>query len=351
MLTTLSRISQVIVCITTLITLEVTAEPLQLELPTKNRHLFTGEYEKFYMHTNRNFEGATSTPWQAGQYGFIRNLKRTPQGVIGTRFHEGIDIKPLYRDSNQKPTDLVSSIAKGKVVYINNQSKRSNYGKYVVVEHLFPAGLFYSLYAHLHRIDCQLGQEVDPRIPLGLLGYTGRGINRKRAHLHLEFNMMLSENFDAWHRHFLKSANMHSNYNGINMIGINVAALLVAEESNPHVNLVKFIQDEPLFYSITIPRTSPLNIAQRYPWLQKGNLTLPSPSWELSFSAAGIPLSIRCSQRQVTQPTVSFIKHSPLSYADLTKGYLSGSNGKASLSGSGKRFIALISNSFQKAKN
>ena len=71
------------------------AAPASLALPTDNSLLFQGESDKFYMYVYRSFEGKKSRPWSAGKYGFVRNLKRTEDGVIGTRFHEGIDISPL----------------------------------------------------------------------------------------------------------------------------------------------------------------------------------------------------------------------------------------------------------------
>ena len=36
----------------------------------------------------------------------------------------------------------------GTVVYVNSNSKASNYGRYVVVHHDFGSGPFFSLYAH-----------------------------------------------------------------------------------------------------------------------------------------------------------------------------------------------------------
>ena len=72
-----------------------TGKEQKLILPTANNHIFSGDGEKFYMYVYRNFEGKESRPWTAGQYGFFRNMKRTEDGVIGTRFHEGIDIKPV----------------------------------------------------------------------------------------------------------------------------------------------------------------------------------------------------------------------------------------------------------------
>ena len=61
-------------------------QPLGLKLPTANDKIFSANPEQFYMYTTRNFEGVSSKPWTAGQYGYVRNLKRTDEGVIATRF-------------------------------------------------------------------------------------------------------------------------------------------------------------------------------------------------------------------------------------------------------------------------
>jgi len=100
-------------------------KPLRLKLPTLNTGLVTGDLDGFYMYTNRNLEAT-----------------------------EGIDIRPLKRDSANRPLDIVQSIADGEVVHTNTDARYSNYGKYVVVKHDWGYGPFYSLYAHLAKITC-----------------------------------------------------------------------------------------------------------------------------------------------------------------------------------------------------
>ena len=71
---------------------------LMLALPTENDALFRGGGAAFYQHIRRDYKGAISFPWQGGQYGFVRNPVQTGGGFVYTRFHEGIDIKPVRRD-------------------------------------------------------------------------------------------------------------------------------------------------------------------------------------------------------------------------------------------------------------
>src|SRR5437667_589633 len=108
---------------------------LDLVLPTDNDALFSGGGRAFYQYIDRDFKGVHSTPWEGGQYGFVRDPVETSAGIVYTRFHEGIDIRPLRRDANDEPLDEVRAIADGKVVHVNPVPGYSNYGKYVVIEH------------------------------------------------------------------------------------------------------------------------------------------------------------------------------------------------------------------------
>src|ERR1700722_18718736 len=76
------------------------AQPVNIVLPTENHGLLTGDNAAFYQYIKRDFEGIISTPWEGGQYGFVRNPRRFGGTVLDTRFHEGMDIRPLQRDSN-----------------------------------------------------------------------------------------------------------------------------------------------------------------------------------------------------------------------------------------------------------
>ena len=324
--------------------------PLGLKLPTYNKYIFGSEPQKFYMYTDRNFEGKKSKPWTAGQYGYVRNLRRTSEGVIGTKFHEGVDIRPMKRDEAGRPLDYIRSIAKGKVVYVNSVSKMSNYGKYVVVEHNFGSsmGLFYSLYAHLAVADCKVGDLVESGTIIAKMGYTGAGINRERAHLHLEFNVMAQSDFSDWHAHYFGSPSSHSKYNGLNMNGLNIAELFIKHNTNPQLKLSDFVKQITVYFKVTVPRKAGvfIDIATRYPWMKQGNHSLATPSWEISYASSGFPLAVVPSNRKVTQATVTYVKSTKSEHAYHTKGLLSGKGSSATLTSIGRRTIALISGDF-----
>ena len=76
------------------------AEPLNLVLPTDNDAIFRGEGAEFYQYIERNYKGVKSTPWEGGRYGFVRNPVETASGLMFSRLHEGIDIRPLQRDAS-----------------------------------------------------------------------------------------------------------------------------------------------------------------------------------------------------------------------------------------------------------
>src|SRR5947208_16444357 len=102
--------------------------PLDLVLPTDNDALYSEDGPAFYQYIERDFNGVKSTPWEGGQYGFVRDPIETSAGIVYTRFHEGIDIKPLRRDARGEPLDEARAIAAGKVVRTDPVPGHSNIG-------------------------------------------------------------------------------------------------------------------------------------------------------------------------------------------------------------------------------
>jgi murein DD-endopeptidase MepM/ murein hydrolase activator NlpD len=323
--------------------------PFKLGLPTDNDAIFSRDPSKFYMYTYRTFEGVSSHPWTAGRYGFVRNQQRTSNGIIFTRFHEGIDIRPVHRDGNNEPLDDIRTLADGLVVYTNKVSGRSNYGNYVVVKHDWGDGPFFSLYAHLREISTTPGTIVKGGETLGQLGYTGAGINLERAHVHLEFNMMLSERFEIWHNKYFRSPNHHRIYNGLNLSGMDIAGLLHSHKENPQLTLPEFVRMAGAYYKVAIPvkNRQALPITHRYPWLEQGREPGQFPSaWEVTLSSSGLPMEIRPYPKEVTAPTVTWVKDSPVSHSYNTLSRLSGIRSKAKLTDSGLLYVQLISDTF-----
>jgi len=265
-------------------------QAVDLGLPTDNDSLFSGGGAAFYQYIERNYNGVKSTPWEGGQYGFVRDPTDTAGGVVYTRFHEGIDIRPLHRDAHGEPLDEVRAIADGKVTYTNLVPGYSNYGKYIVIEHHWDSSSYYSLYGHLSSIAVQSGDTVNRGQRIAVMGYTGTGLNRERAHLHLELNLMLSHQFEAWYNTFFRNDPNHNGiYNGMNLIGLDIARLYLALHKNPSLTIPQFLSREEIFYKVTVPKSRHFELPKLYPWmLTEGNRSEKS-SWEVSFAQSGGP--------------------------------------------------------------
>jgi murein DD-endopeptidase MepM/ murein hydrolase activator NlpD len=318
-------------------------EPLNLALPTDNEAIYRGDGPEFYQYIERDYQGVKSTPWEGGQYGFVRDPAETPAGLVYTRFHEGIDIRPLQRDERGEPVDPVRAIAAGVVVHTNLVPRFSNYGKYVVVEHRWDGCNYYSLYGHLSSIQVHVGQRVQQRDQLGVLGHTGEGLNQTRAHLHLELNLMLSRQFEAWHDSLFKTDPNHNGlYNGINLMGIDIARLYLALRKRPSLTIPEFLSEEETLYRVLLPDSRHFDLLRFYPWLLAQKTAKKAVSWEVSFNRAGVPLKIEPSGKHVGQPELSYMKQTGIESSYLTRDQIAGRGQGAHLTDKGKRFLRLL---------
>lgn len=316
---------------------------LNLALPTDNDALFHGGGAEFYQHIARNYKGVKSTPWEGGQYGFVRNPAETAAGLVYTRFHEGIDIRPMQRDARGEPLDAVRAIADGTVVYTNAVPRYSNYGKYVVVEHRWDGASYYSVYGHLASIMARTGAKVNRGEQLGVMGYTGEGLDQSRAHVHLELNLLLNRRFESWYDNFIKDdPNHHGIYSGINLAGLDIARLYLALQKRPALTIPEFLAGEEIFYKVTLPASRNFELPQRYPWLLRGSSGASAASWEVSFNRAGVPLKVEPAAQVVASPTLSYVKKSGRNNPSQTRDVVSGSGANAHLSESGERLMRLL---------
>lgn len=321
----------------------LSATPLNLRLPTENHHLLTGRPEQFYMYVDRTFEGESSKPWQGGQYGYVRNPRRFEDDLLYSRFHEGIDISPVKRDKAGNPLDLVCSISDGTVAYTNPIAGRSNYGKYIVVEHHWENSPVYSLYAHLAEVSCKPGDRVVAGSVLGRMGYTGVGINRTRSHLHLEVALRMSDRFDDW---LGSTSNYHGNFNGMNLCGVDVARLFTEHHANPQLTFSEFIATTPAYFKVAVPaKNGTPDFVKRYPWICKGT-PRGATAWEITFSKTGLPLAFKPTRESVAQPIVTAVRPSKAPHRYLTRNLLTGQENRASLTSAGKRLVSLITGDF-----
>ena len=315
---------------------------VDLALPTDNDAIFHGGGPDFYQYIERDYHGEKSTPWEGGQYGFVRDPEETNSGIVYTRFHEGIDIRCLHRDENGEPLDEVRAISDGKVVYTNAVPGYSNYGKYIVIEHRWDGSPYFSLYGHLSKIDVRSGDTVHRGQHIAVMGYTGAGINRERAHLHLELNLMLNHNFQEWYDSFLhqNDPNHHGIYNGINLVGLDIARLYLELREKPSLTIPQFLSREEIYYKVAFPKSRHFELPNLYPWMVR---EAGEPrSWIVSFTRSGLPLRIEPSDRKIKQPEIVSVKPSRLNASHLTNGVATGPANHAHLTEHGQQLMQLL---------
>jgi murein DD-endopeptidase MepM/ murein hydrolase activator NlpD len=322
------------------------ATALDLTFPTKNHALLQGDGEGFYMFIDRDFQGEKSTPWEGGQYGYVRDPRVTSGGVVYTRFHEGADIKPLERSSDGEPLDIVTAAGAGKVVHVSDVPRYSNYGRFVVIEHQWGGCPYYSLYAHLNAVSVSIGQKVAQGDPLGRLGYTGVGIDRRRAHVHFEVNLILSHDFERWHKLiFPAEINRHGLYNGINLAGMDAGRLLLAAHKTPGLTIPAFLASEEVAFKAVVPATDKFVLAKLYPWMIRGDAS-GAKSWEISFTSSGLPIRLEPRSEAISQFAITSVTPTKFPLTYVTKGYVTGTSKSPTLTSNGRNFLRLVSGEF-----
>jgi len=316
------------------------AEPW-LTLPTENRAIFEGKPENFYMFVERDFEGKKSRPWEGGKYGFTRSPRREGGQIVHTRFHEGIDIRPVRRNPAGEPLDPVLASANGVVVHVANDPGASNYGRYVVVQHDMGGSPYFTLYAHLGPVGVKPGQIVRQGEELATLGYTGRGINRERAHLHFEFCLMVNRNFSAWFDHYLAgNTNHHGNYNGMNLLGMDPVGLLEGVRANRQLSVPEFVRSLRPLFSIAVPNSRYFDLPLLYPWLMASPGAKAS-AWRVTFSDGFIPMSIE-PEPDPQGLRVRWLGDGKVALAHQSRGLVTGTPAAPRLTESGLRFAHLL---------
>src|SRR5690606_12945039 len=107
---------------------------LPLAFPTDNINLLTGDLAGFYMEVDRDtVSGLREAGWEGGQYGFVRGPVGSGMSKRFVQLHEGVDIRPLYRDEAGEPLDTVRAVMSGTVAYVTAGAGGA-FGRYVVIE-------------------------------------------------------------------------------------------------------------------------------------------------------------------------------------------------------------------------
>lgn len=257
------------------------------QFPTANHALFApGAELKFFAPT------APDKPWTSGSFGCVRNN--------GWRMHEGLDILHQHTDKHGEPTDAVLATAAGTVAYASDKPGLSNYGRYVVIQHVIEGIEVYSLYAHLSAIAPGIasGQRVAAGETIATMGRTSTAetIAKDRAHLHFELNLFTNDRFAAW---FKKNApgerNDHGNWNGQNLDGLDASQVLMAERPGEKVfSLLNFLRSQPELCRVQVR-------AKDFPFLKRyAPLVLKNPvaekqgiaGYEIALNYNGVPFAL-----------------------------------------------------------
>lgn len=260
----------------------VFAERIAISWPTPNQAWEQGRgYDSWVQPT---VSGAPVS----GLFGSVRSN--------GTQFHEGLDIRPVSRDSRGEPLDRVSAAMDGVVRYVNSKSGDSSYGRYVVIEHPGVTPAVYTLYAHLARIDAGVksGQTVRRGQILGTMGHSSGGyaIPASRAHLHFEIGLMLSENFASWYSwKKFGSPNLHGSWNGMNLMGIDPRDFLEDWRAHRVDNFRDYIKGLQSAVRLRVVTTRIPDFIKRYPELLRQPINDLVGGWEVQCDVTGLPFS------------------------------------------------------------
>jgi hypothetical protein len=154
---------------------------------------------------------------------------------------------------------------------------------------------------------------------------------------------MFSRQFEEWYNAFFRNDPNHNGiYNGMNLAGIDVARLYLALRKNPALTIPEFLNDEEIFYKVTLQKSRHFDLPRLYPWMLTAGKRNDKSSWEISFARSGVPLKIAPSDRHVTQPELSYVKKSSIDCSYFTRDIVSGREGNAHLTNYGRQLMRLL---------
>lgn len=223
---------------------------------------------------------------ESGGFGGVRSA--------GRQFHEGIDLRPLRRDRSGEPADPVFAAMNGVVRHISTAPGKSNYGRYIVLEHPAAIPAIYTLYAHLASVapGLKIGMTVQRGQTLGLMGRSasGNAIPKERAHLHFEMGLVATRDFQRWYNaKKFGSSNEHGLYNGMNLMGFDPLDYFRKQKTRRVDNPLQYLTAMEPVVKFRIATTRTPDFVQRYPSLLVKEPPLLVVGWEVWCSWTGLP--------------------------------------------------------------
>ena len=268
------------------------------QLPTENDGLFHDQKSLF-------FQPTISRRLISGMFGFVRTSEPEPARIF-EHFHKGIDIRPLHRDKKGDPTDTISASADGEVVRVNLDEKISDYGKQVIVRHLWGKQPVYTIYGHLASIGVEVGQKVKAGDPLGVMGWTGPGLVRERAHLHFEIAFQINGKFAEWvdtaKPGRLWEPNRHGEWNGLNLMGIDPIPLLKAANQGTPLTCEEALSKQPCGFTVRVPPF--MGTPTWMQWVESKSPSAMPLSWDIEMTPWGLPLKMEAGGEVVLEPVL-----------------------------------------------
>lgn len=259
------------------------AQRIEISWPTPNRAWEQGKSFERWVQPTVSGESAS------GLFGCVRSN--------GTQFHEGLDIRPVARDSRGEATDKVTAAMDGIVRHVNPRPGDSSYGRYIVLEHPGVTPAVYTLYAHLAKIEPGLapGVAVTRRRVIGTMGRSAGGyaIPKDRAHLHFEIGLMATRNFQSWYgwKKF-GSPNEHGLWNGMNLLGIDPHDFLNDWRQRRVDNFQEYFDRMRSVVRVRVATGRVPDFITRYPALLRRPLPAgPVAGWEIECNATGLPFA------------------------------------------------------------
>lgn len=226
----------------------------------------------------------------SGLYGCVRN--------DGFRFHEGIDLFPIFRTPNGEADEPVFAVMNGRVMHVNPVASRSGYGRYVVLEHTDADIPVYTLYSHLADIaeGVEEGVWLQAGDPVGGLGRSAAyDIPKSRAHVHFEIGLRIGNGFQGWYdQQDFTAPNHFGIWNGMNLVGFDPLAFFEAVRDGEFTSFHAHIQTFAELAVLRVHTSKIPDLIQRYPTL----LTRPIEpgsgiaAWDIVFSQYGFPIRL-----------------------------------------------------------
>jgi len=228
---------------------------------------------------------------ESGLFGCVRSG--------GSQFHEGLDIRPVSRDSRGEPTDRIFAAMAGVVRHVNAKAGESNYGRYIVIEHTGLSPAVYTLYAHLSKIESGIapGTPVKAGQVIATMGHTGGGsssIPRDRAHLHFEIGLRATDDFQSWYNwKKFGSPNEQGLWNGMNLMGIDPLDFMREWRTRKVDNFQQYFDRVRPVVKLRVATNRTPDFVQRYPALLQKPLPIGFVSgWEIKCNSTGLPVAL-----------------------------------------------------------